>query len=78
MAPLLIDSRDVLKLGFIAILVGILTFSGGFLFGHQRATTFYQASSDVQSLALPETLSTRQDILESQAPSVISSTDARG
>lgn len=71
MAPLLIDSRDVLKIGFIAILVVILTFSGGFLFGHQRAATFYQASSDIQSLVLPETLSTRQDIAEFQLPSII-------
>ena len=71
MAPLLIDSRDVLKLGFIAILVIILTFSGGFLFGHQRATILYQESSDIQSLALPETLTARQDIVESQAPLII-------
>ncbi|MBE9560514.1 MAG: SPOR domain-containing protein [Proteobacteria bacterium] len=71
MAPLLIDSRDVLKLGFIAMLVITLTFFGGFLFGHQRAATFYQTSNDIQPLVLPATSSTRQGIVESQTPLII-------
>jgi len=75
MAPLLIDSRDVLKLGVISILVMALIFFGGFLFGHQRATTFYQLSSDVQPLLLPEKrpekLAEKQDIAGSKMPSII-------
>lgn len=71
MAPILIDSRDVLKLGFISMLVMILSFTGGFLFGHQRATVFYQTGSDIQSLSLPDQLFTREGIVDSQGPSII-------
>ena len=75
MAPLLIDSRDVLKLGVISMLVMVLIFFGGFLFGHQRATTFYQSSSDIQPLFLPEKQAEQQveqqDIAGSQIPSII-------
>lgn len=71
MAPLLIDSRDLLKLGLITVLVTILVFGGGFLLGHQRAATFYQAGSDIQSLALPEQVMAVENNVDSQVPSII-------
>ena len=71
MAPLLIDSRDVLKLGLISVLVTVLTFAGGFLFGHQRATIFYQAGTELKSLSLPEKDVATDDTVNSRVPSVI-------
>ncbi len=71
MAPILIDSRDILKLGFISILVTVLVFAGGFFMGHQRAATFYQAGNEVQTLPLPEQVFTTENVTVSQVPSVV-------
>jgi len=71
MAPLLIDSRDLLKLGSILLLVIVMVFTGGFFIGHQRAAAFYQAGSEMQSLSLPEKTTLAENILDSQRPEVI-------
>lgn len=71
MAPLLIDSRDLLKLGSILVLVIVMVFAGGFFMGHQRAAAFYQAGSEMQSLSLPEKTLLAENVLESQRPEVI-------
>jgi cell division septation protein DedD len=69
MAPILIDSRDQLKLGFISILVTVLAFAGGFFMGQQRAATFYQAGSEVQPLPLPEQVATAKNVVDPRIPS---------
>jgi cell division septation protein DedD len=56
MPPILIDNRDLIKLGFVSVLTILVAFAGGFLFGYQQATMGYghEASSDVESLMLPD------------------------
>jgi len=71
MAPILIDSRDILKLVFISVLVTVLVFAGGFFMGHQRAATFYQAGSEVRPLSLPERVMVVENTADSQAPEII-------
>ena len=71
MAPLLIDSRDLLKLGFIAVLGTTMVFAGGFFMGHQRAAAFYQAGSDIQPLPLPEQVAVTENIADSQLPLMV-------
>jgi len=71
MAPILIDNRGLIKLGFISVLTTVLVFVSGFLFGHQRATTFYQDGNEIASLALPEKVASSENELEPQAPEVI-------
>ena len=68
MAPLLIDSRDVLKLVFISALAVVLVFASGFFIGHQRAAVFYQAGSEVQSLTLPVRVANAGIAIDSQLP----------
>ena len=53
MAPILIDNRGMIKLGFIAVIVTTLTFSGGFVSGYQQATTHSLTGSEIESLILP-------------------------
>ncbi len=71
MAPILIDSRDILKLVSISVLVTVLVFAGGFFMGHERAATFYQAGSEVRPLSLPERVMAVENTADSQAPEVI-------
>jgi cell division protein FtsN len=71
MAPLLIDSRDLLKFGFLTVLVTISVFAGGFIMGHQQAAGFYQASSDIRPLSLPEPAITVESNVNSRVPSII-------
>jgi len=71
MAPILIDSRDRLRLALVSILVTTLAFSGGFFMGHQRAAAFYQVDSEVQPLPLPEQVSAANNVVDSRIPSVI-------
>jgi len=71
MAPILIDSRDILKLGFITVLATMLIFVVGFLLGHQQAATFYQAGSHEQLLPLPEKAVALANITDSQVPAII-------
>ena len=51
MAPILIDHRSLKKLGFIAVLITLLTFAGCFLLGYQQATVFYATNSDIERQA---------------------------
>jgi len=53
MAPILIDSRAFFKLGFTALIITALIFSGGFFAGYKKASKFYQFASEVQQLPLP-------------------------
>lgn len=71
MAPILIDSRDLLKFGLISILTAVSVFSAGFLFGHQQAAAFYLAGSDIQSLSLPEKVADIESDIEPQMPDTI-------
>jgi cell division protein FtsN len=71
MAPLLIDSRDLLKFGFLTVLVTISVFAGGFIMGHQQAADFYQASNDIRPLSLPEPAITVESNVNSRVPSII-------
>lgn len=68
MAPLLIDSRDVLKLVFISALAVVFVFASGFFIGQQRAAVFYQAGSEIQSLALPVRVANADSVIDSQLP----------
>ncbi len=68
MAPLLIDGRDLLKLGFIAVLVTLLTFFAGFLAGHEKAVTTYHAGSETQALSLPSPVLVADESVISRAP----------
>lgn len=71
MAPLLIDSKDLIKYGFISVFVAASVFVGGFLSGYQQAASFYLAGSDIQTLLLPE--KTLDNVLEAelQLPKII-------
>ena len=71
MAPILIDSRDVLKLGFVSVLVTALVFVAGFFMGHQQAEDFYQAGSEVRSLSLPEKAMLAENLLDSRVPETV-------
>jgi cell division septation protein DedD len=70
MAPLLIDSRDLLKLVFSLVLTIVVVFASGFFIGLHRSDTFYQAGVVVQSLVLPEPVALG-DISVSQLPAKI-------
>jgi len=71
MAPILIDSRDLLKLGSAFVLFTALVFAAGFFMGHQRAAEFYQAGSEMQSLSLPEKAMLAENTLDAQVPEVV-------
>jgi len=71
MAPLLLDSRDLLKLGLTSIFTLVLTFATGYFFGHQKAAVFYQAGTEVQTLPLPEKNILLEELVDSKVPEVI-------
>ncbi|RLA59497.1 MAG: hypothetical protein DRQ89_14005 [Epsilonproteobacteria bacterium] len=52
MAPLLIDTNGVLKLGITAAIVAVIIFVGGFYLGYHQADSFHIALSDNHSLSL--------------------------
>ena len=68
MAPLLIDSRDLLKFVLVSVVTVITVFASGVFVGHQRAATYYQAGSDVHPLPLPVRTAVAENALESQLP----------
>jgi cell division septation protein DedD len=70
MAPLLIDSRDMLKLVFASAVITVVVFASGFFIGLHRADAFYQAGAVVQSLVLPEPVQVA-DISDSKLPARI-------
>ncbi len=71
MAPILIDGRDLLKLGFVSVLVIALVFVAGFFIGHQQAEAFYRAGSEVRPLPLPEKVMLAENLLDSRVPEII-------
>lgn len=71
MAPILIDSRDLLKIGFISALTAMAVFSVGFLSGHQQAASFYLSGSVQEPLSLPEKIATIESDLEQKIPAII-------
>jgi len=60
-APLLIDSRGLLKLGFSLTLTAIFIFGGGFFVGVQQASAIQQVGNYTQALTLP----VREELTES-------------
>ncbi len=70
MAPILIDKHDLLKFGFLSIVVAATFFSGGVLFGYERATTIHQAGNEVKILPLPEKVVEASE-LEHRRPEVM-------
>jgi hypothetical protein len=71
MAPILIDHRGLVKIGFIAATSAVLIFVSGFFSGYQRASVIYQAGSELTSLALPEIVVSETADIEQQKPQVI-------
>jgi cell division septation protein DedD len=71
MAPILIDSRGLIKLGFVAVFVTASVFAGGFFTGYQKAAGFYQLDIPAQALSLPERSSTQISDIEARVPEVI-------
>lgn len=68
MAPILIDSRDLMKLGFVSALTIFFVFAAGFFSGHQRAESFYLAGSEPEPLSLPEKIASIESDIASQIP----------
>jgi cell division septation protein DedD len=71
MAPILIDHRGLVKIGFIAVSTAVLIFVSGFFSGYQRASVIYQAGSEQASLALPDIVASTAADIEQQKPEVI-------
>ena len=71
MAPILIDSRGLIKLGFVAVMVTASVFAGGFFTGYQKATGFYQLDTSAQPLSLPEKTTAQLRDIEAKIPDVI-------
>jgi cell division septation protein DedD len=71
MAPILIDNRGLIKLGFISVLTTVIVFAAGFLSGYQQAITFYAAGSEIETLALPEQTVLLESEVEQQSPETI-------
>ena len=71
MAPILIDSKDLIKLGLISMLTMVIVFAAGFFGGYQQATGFYATDSVVETLALPvQTVFLESDV-DPQLPDII-------
>jgi hypothetical protein len=71
MKPILIDIRVVKKLGFLAALITVFAFAGGYLFGYQQAKVFYTTGDESGSLfSSINSISTDSDI-EPQAPEIV-------
>jgi len=71
MAPILIDTRDLIKFGLISVLTTVIVFAAGFLGGYQQATTFYATDSVVETLALPVQAVFLESDVEPQLPDTI-------
>lgn len=72
MKPILIDSQVVKRLGFIAVLITIFAFAGGYLFGYQQAKVFYTTGDDGWSLFSPmESINAADSGIEQQAPETV-------
>lgn len=71
MAPILIDQRGLVKIGFIAVSTAVFIFISGFFSGYQRASVIYQPGSETASLALPEIVTGSVADIEPHRPEVI-------
>lgn len=71
MTPLLIDSRGILKSGFISVLTLMIVFASGFFAGIQRAATIQQTGSVTQPLLLPDQRAIMQSSIEAHPPEVL-------
>jgi len=63
MPPILIDKRDLIKLGLISVLTTVIVFAAGFLSGYQQAETL--------TLALPVQAVLLESDVEPQLPDII-------
>lgn len=71
MAPVLIDSRGLIKLGFSAVFVTAIVFAGGFFSGYQKASHFYQQDVVARPLVLPEKIAGEGSAIEPKIPDII-------
>ena len=70
MSPLLLDSRDLFKIGLFTITIAAVIFAGGFVFGFQKAETVLLTGSSTRVLELPEKLETTLSEIEPRIPEV--------
>ncbi|MBL4712525.1 MAG: SPOR domain-containing protein, partial [Gammaproteobacteria bacterium] len=71
MAPILIDTRGLIKLGVLLLLVTVIVFAAGFISGIQQASAFYDVGSETEVLALPSKKSISDSALEQQLPGIV-------
>ncbi|MDT8283136.1 MAG: SPOR domain-containing protein, partial [Gammaproteobacteria bacterium] len=71
MTPVLIDSRSIIKSGFIFVLTLMIVFASGFFAGVQRAAAIQRASSVTIPLLLPDQSTIMQSSIEAQPPEVL-------
>lgn len=71
MAPILIDSRGLIKLGFISVLSTAVVFVAGVFFGYQRAASYSLVDSERMPLPLPEKAAMLQVDIEPHNPALI-------
>ena len=70
MSPLLLDSRDLFRIGLITITIASVIFAGGFVFGFQKAESVLITGSSTRVLELPEKLETTLSEIEPRIPEV--------
>ena len=70
MSPLLLDSRDLFKIGLFTITLVSVVFAGGFVFGFQKAETVLVAGTSTRVLELPEKLETSLSEIQPRIPQV--------
>lgn len=68
MAPVLLDNRGLLKLGFVFFLSLVFVFGAGFMSGFYQASSVYEADNETAALELPEPVNTSDQALEQQIP----------
>ncbi|PCI08393.1 MAG: hypothetical protein COB77_02390 [Gammaproteobacteria bacterium] len=71
MAPILIDTRGLIKLGIFSLFITVAVFVAGFISGIQQASVFYDTASEPETLALPSKHSLNERELEQQPPTKI-------
>ena len=76
MAPILIDTRGLIKLGLVSLLTLIVIFAAGFFSGYQKATMHSTTISKTEILVLPEQSVLGISDIEPQIPGVISAGEA--
>jgi len=70
MSPLLLDSRDLFRIGLITITIASVIFAGGFVFGFQKAESVLITGSSTRVLELPVKLETTLSEIEPRIPEV--------